>query len=580
MSFFVNGIGVSKGYGIGPAYILQRNPIEVFESVIDDSLVAEEIQIFTHALRKTINDLNTIKKNLSKGKHSELAAFLDSHLKMLDDPSIKEAPVEIIQSQNFSSLWALEIQKEKLVSVFKNMDDPYLSARQEDVIQVIQKIQQNIMQQPDEVDVIKFTNLKGAIIIADDLTPADTVDLQNQGIAGFITESGGPLSHTAILSRSLGIPAIVGLHHARAIINNGETIILDGFKGNILLNPDKYSLKHYKKRFKEYQLERKLLETIAREPSITLDNKQITLQANIETPDDLKAVKKLNTDGVGLYRTEFLYMHRDDLPDEEEHYKAYIKIIRSLKGAPLTIRTVDLGADKEFNPAAHPSPLVHNPALGLRGIRLALSNPNIFIPQLKAIIRASAKGPVKILLPMITTLGEAQQSLQIIEELKSTLKSRGYKYASHIPVGAMIEVPSSAILAEQFAQHLDFLSIGTNDLVQYTLAIDRLDDEVNYLYNPIDPAVLYLIQMVIDAGKKHKKDVSMCGEMAGETRFTRLLLGMGLRNFSVQPNSLLEIKEIIRNSRVNQLTQQVKDFFYTNHPASQEPLLEKVNQLH
>ncbi len=580
MSFFVNGIGVSKGYGIGPAYILQRNPVEVFESVIDESLVTEEIQIFTHALGKTISDLNKIKDNLSKNKHFELAAFLDSHLKMLDDPSIKEAPVEIIKSKKFSSLWALETQKEKLVQVFKNMDDPYLSARQEDVIQVIQKIQQNIMQQPEEADAIKYSNLKGAIIIADDLTPADTVDLQNQGIAGFITESGGPLSHTAILSRSLGIPAIVGLHHARAIINNGETIILDGFKGNILLNPDKHSLKHYKKRFKEYQLERKLLETIAHKPSVTLDNKQITLQANIETPDDLKAVKKLNTDGVGLYRTEFLYMHRDDLPDEEEHYKAYLKIIRSLKGAPLTIRTVDLGADKEFNPAAHSSPLVHNPALGLRGIRLALSNPNIFIPQLKAIIRASAKGPVKILLPMITTLGEAQQSLQIIEELKSTLKSRGYKYASHIPVGAMIEVPSSAILAEQFAQHLDFLSIGTNDLVQYTLAIDRLDDEVNYLYNPIDPAVLYLIQMVINAGKKYKKEVSMCGEMAGETRFTRLLLGMGLRNFSVQPNSLLEIKEIIRNSRVSQLIHQVDDFFYTDHPALQEPLLEKINQLH
>ena len=575
MSFFITGIGVSKGYAIGQVHLLQRNKLEIVEAIIPKNTVKQEILALKQAIARAAQEIKTIRKTINKDDE-EIFSFLDSHLQILKDPAISKKPISFIKEDYCSALWALEVQKKHLISVFNKMDDPYLRSKKDDIRQVIEKIQTQLVSYNKNTQ-SGISHFKGMIIVADDLTPADTIDLQNQGIVGFITESGGPLSHTAILSRSLGIPAIVGLHNAKSLIKNQETIVIDGFKGHALVNPNKASLKHYKNKDKVNKQRKKRLERLANKTSVSLDDVSILLQANIETPEDIKIVKKLNPDGIGLYRTEFLYMNREDLPTEEEHYKAYIKIIRSLKGMPLTIRTVDLGADKKFASLPQLTPIVHNHALGLRGIRLALNNPNIFLPQLRAIIRASAKGPVKILLPMITTLAEALQTLTIIDELKSTLKKNGFKFSDTIPVGAMIEVPSSAILSDQFAKNLDFLSIGTNDLVQYTLAIDRLDDEVNYLYNPLDPAVLHLIKNVILSGRKYNKDVSMCGEMAGETKFTKLLLGMGLINFSVQPNNLLEIKEIIRKTKLLSLPAKVDDFYHTSNIEEQESLLRKLN---
>ena len=414
--------------------------------------------------------------------------------------------------------------------------------------------------------------------MADDLTPADTVLMQHYGIAAFATEFGGPTSHTAILARSLGIPAVVGLHSARRFVKNDDLVIIDGSTGMLLVDPDKSTKSYYEKRQREAKRYYSSLGKLKNAPTESEDGIAITLTANIELPKDFETVRDVGAKGVGLYRTEFLYMNRETPPDEEEHFETYLNVLNALRGLPLTIRTLDLGADKQVDGAGSQTGQSGlNPALGLRAIRLCLKEPELFRPQLRAILRASAHGPVKIMIPMLTNIQEMQQVLQMVEDIKADLGNQSIAYDSDIKIGGMIEVPAAAICADIFAKNLDFLSIGTNDLIQYTMAIDRVNDEVNYLYDPLHPAVLRLIESIIKAGKKANIPVSMCGEMAGDKEHTQLLLGLGLREFSVHTASLLEIKKIINNTNIDELGSLIKKVRNTSSGAEVSLLLQRLN---
>jgi phosphotransferase system enzyme I (PtsI) len=550
LSIYISGIGVSKGIAIGEAYVLVREQLDATQITLSSSEVKSEIKRFKVALTQASRQLHDIKKKIAKDTANDIVVFIDTHLLMLEDPAFNEGTVANIKEYSCNAEWALQMQGERLVQVFDEMEDPYLRTRKDDVLHVVKRIQICLAGKEQSNDGRSY---KGKIIIADDLTPADTIMMKHQKIAGFITEFGGPLSHTAILARNLGIPAIVGLHHARQLIHRDDMLVMDGITGVVINAPDKKSLKFYRAVKRNEIAKRNLLTSLSGKPAVTLDNKTITLHSNIDRPEDIRVVKKYDDTGVGLYRTEMLFIELNQWPDQATHFKTYKRAVKALDGKPLTIRTMDLGADKEIQDTIDQGPMAHNPAMGLRAIRRCLKEPQSFMPQLLAILRASAFGPVRIMIPMLTNIEELDQVLALIEDAKQILKDKKIAFDKKIPVGAMIEVPAAALAADAFASQLDFLSIGTNDLIQYTLALDRIDDEVNYLYDPLHPAVLKLIRMIIDAGKKANIPVSMCGEMASDTQYTRLLLGMGLEYFSVQANALLEIKHIIVNSTLSNL---------------------------
>jgi phosphoenolpyruvate-protein phosphotransferase (PTS system enzyme I) len=556
LSIYISGIGVSKGIAIGEAYVFAREQVDASLQVLPASKINAEIKRFKDALKLANQQLHDIKTKIAKNTADDIVVFIDTHLLMLEDPAFDEGTIANIKKLSCNAEWALQMQGERLVQVFDEMEDAYLRTRKDDVLHVVKRIQKALSGQQETDDGESF---KGKIIVADDLTPADTIMMQHHKIAGFITEYGGPLSHTAILARNLGIPAIVGLHHARNLIRRGEKLVIDGFTGVAINSPDKKSLKYYRAVRRNETAKRNLLSDLTGKPAITLDNKQITLHGNIDRPADIRTIKKYDDTGIGLYRTEMLFIELNQWPDQQTHFRTYKRAVKALKGKPLTIRTMDLGADKEIQDTIEHGPMAHNPAMGLRAIRRCLKEPQDFMPQLLAILRASAFGPVRIMIPMLTNTNELDQVLALIEKAKQLLKKKKIAFDRNIPVGAMIEVPAAALAADAFASKLDFLSIGTNDLIQYTLAIDRIDDEVSYLFNPLHPAVLKLIQMTIDAGKRAGIPVSMCGEMASDTSYTRLLLGMGLEYFSVQANTLLEVKHIIVHSTLKNLQAEVKN---------------------
>jgi len=576
MTLIVSGIGVSRGIAIGNVHLLNRGAPEVFERKLEEHEVASEVERFQGAVDEATSQLRGIRDTIPEDAPKDVASFIDSHILMIKDSMLRKGPVEIIQEQLCNAEWALKQQLDKVVSIFEQMEDDYLRTRINDVEHVINLIQQILKDQQFTVQV-KLQPLKGSIIVADDLTPADTVVMQNQNIAGFITEQGGPLSHTAILARSLGIPAIVGIQGARSLLQQEEQIIIDGADGMVLAGIDENTVKKYRQKQREQKDARRKLNSLRNISAKTRDGQRISLQANIELAEDIHALKLSGADGVGLYRTEFLYIDRNLPADEAEQYSAYRKVVRTLKGKPLTIRTLDLGAEKEFDPN-YQGPLTRNPALGLRAIRRSLKDTELFMQQLRAILRASAIGPVRILLPMITSHLELVQSLSLLDQAKRELKSEGYDYDPDILVGAMIEVPAAALSAAIFAKQLDFFSIGTNDLIQYTLAIDRIDDQVNYLYDPLHPAVLKLINLTLQAGRSAKIPVAMCGEMAGDPRYTRLLLGMGLLEFSAHPSNLLEIKQIINRSKISELEKPTKKILNTTVPTKIGPMVDALNK--
>jgi phosphotransferase system enzyme I (PtsI) len=573
----LHGTGVSSGITIGKAYVLHRERPEVPEYVLPAPLIEDEIARFKAAIDNARSQLERIRKHIPRSAPPEIASIIDTHLLILHDKMISEAPIGTIRKRQCNAEWALNIQSDLLGKVFEQMDDPYLRNKKTDVNQVVDRVLRNLLlNQEDEHEQISDA-LEGQIVVANDLTPADTVLLKHNHIGAFITNLGGPISHTAILARSLEIPAIVAVHNATRYIRNGDDLIVDGKLGTVIVAPEKNIVAEYRQKQKDIVQLKRMLETIKASRSVTRDGSDIALYANIELPDDVKGVKKVAAEGVGLYRTEFLFMSRPEPPDEDEQYRAYVKVVKALDGKPVTIRTLDLGADKRADGGRAGETVSVNPALGLRAVRMCLQEPALFRPQLRAILRASAQGPVRMMIPMISSLDEVLRVLDLVEETKADLTRENEKFDANIEVGGMIEVPAAAVAADLFAPHLDFLSIGTNDLIQYTLAIDRVDDAVNYLYDPLHPAVLRLIAMTINAGQSAQIPVGMCGEMAGDPHYTRLLLGLGLREFSMHPSGLLEIKRIVRESELDYLRQAAVEIMQARDTATLHALVERLN---
>ena len=570
------GTGTSRGIAIGKAHLMQRGKIEISPKIVPKTEVIDEVDRFRQAVSDAKRYLKSVKEQIPNEGKTDIAAFIDTHLLMLNDSVLVEAPIDLIRQQHCAAEWALQLQRDSLVQVFEEMEDPFLRTRQDDVDHVVRLIQELLLEQVEIVP----EDLKGRVILAQDLTPADTILMRQQGIAAFVTEFGGPMSHTTILARSLGIPAVVGVRHATHCLQHGELLIVDGELGVVLVGADLEIQEHYRRRIAAERVHAYELSRLLDQPTMSQDGQTIRLMANIELPEDIETTLSMGADGVGLYRTEFLYMNRTGIPEEDEHYETYKRVVEGLDGIPITIRTIDLGAEKQLDGCAPSMANTCNPALGLRAIRLCLKEPQIFLPQLRAILRVAALGPVRLMFPMITNLQEVHKLLGMVEEVKQTLLRDGLDFAPDLLIGGMIEVPAAALAADAFAHELDFLSIGTNDLIQYTLAIDRVDDEVNYLYDPYHPAVLRLINMVINAGRKASIPVSMCGEMAGDPRLVPLLLGMGLRELSMQPRSILEIKEVIGNLDVNRLTLEVNELMTHIEVGEEIPLLIQSDHRH
>ncbi len=553
----LSGIGVARGIAIGRVQRLHVGDVAVEEYTLPKSAVAAEVKRFEGAQRRARDQLRNVRAQIPAGTPADIAAFIDTHLLMMDDRTLTEAVVTRIREQRCNAEAALCRQRDALIAVFEQMDDAYLRTRRDDVEHVAARILRLLLKKAAPARSAQAVAIEPTVIVADDLTPADVILMPQQNIVGFITEFGGPLSHSAILARSLGLPAIVGVHGARAPLRDDDWIIIDGDHGEGIARPDAATLSDYRARQARQAADRQALTRIKDKPAVSRDGVKVTLRANIELPEDARQAAEFGAEGVGLYRTEFLYMNRKTLPTEEEQYEAYARVVGSVKG-PITIRTLDLGADKQVDSGRQAGPTPNNPALGLRAIRLCLKDTELFRVQLRALLRASAHGDVKIMLPMISSAGEFLRASALIDSARAELKKERKKIGESVEVGAMIEVPAAAIAAPWLARHAKFFSIGTNDLIQYTLAIDRVDDEVNYLYDPLHPAVLQLIGMTIKAGDAAGIPVAMCGEMAGDPRYTRLLLGLGLTEFSMHPASVLEVKQIIRRSDIGKLRDRVQ----------------------
>jgi phosphotransferase system enzyme I (PtsI) len=576
MSLALPCIGVSRGIAIGKAHVLQRGSIEVLESVLPPHLIENEVNRFLQAVHNARQQLESLRERIPPGTRADIAAFIDTHRLMLDDATLVTTPVELIRELGCNAEWALKLQRDAVVEVFDRMDDPYLRTRRDEVDHVINSILRTLLETVENDAHGDADVLDQAIVLADNLTPAETVLLEHQGIAGFATAYGGPLSHTAILARSMQIPAIVGAYSLQDYVHDGETVILDGVQGVLIAGPDANTLQHYRERQQQEQQRRLDLGRLADTPAVSRDAVPITLMANIELPEDIKVVRQSSASGVGLYRTEFLFMNRIEPPGEDEQYEVYMSVIEALGGRPLTIRTLDMGADKEIDSGRKTG--CNNPALGLRAIRLCLKDLAVFRPQLRAILRASAHGPVRMMIPMLSNTHELHQVLSLVNETRNALQRESHAFAPDLPIGGMIEVPAAALTAADFARHLDFLSIGTNDLIQYALAIDRVDEEVTYLYDPLHPAVLKLIRMTIDAGRAAGIPVAMCGEMAGDPRYTRLLLGLGLREFSMHHTALQEVKNVINTSTIGKLEPLVAELLNNTEPGRIPGRVDSLNQ--
>ena len=576
LSLFGSGIG--RGIAIGPAYVLKNSEIEIPQSTLEKSDIATEVKRFKIAISATEASYKSLLKNLPDGAPKESAAFINAHMMMLQDPMMVNESIKIIKSQRVNAEYALQEQANNLIRVFEQMEDAYLRAKKADVQHVTNRILRHLLSIVSHtLDEYNDEDLSGKIIVGKDLSPAETVFIKDRKVASFVTDLGSQISHTAIIARSLKMPAVVGLHGSSRAINDNDILIVDGMRGIILINPTAGVLREYKAKQSKLRAREKDLRTLTTKLSKTQNGQRVQLMANIETAKDVKDVKRVNAAGVGLYRTEYLFMGRDDAPTEAEQFKEYKRIASSVEKI-VTIRTLDIGGDKQldFN---YPNKQSSESPLGLRAVRLCLKHVDIFKPQLRAIFRASAFGKVAIMIPMVSNFDEISQVLTIIKQTKAELKANNIAFDSRVKIGGMIEVPAAAIMADVFAQKLDFLSIGTNDLIQYTLAIDRVDDAVNYLYDPIHPAVLHLIKQVIRAGEKANIPVSLCGEMAGNVQYTRLLLGLGLKNFSMDPNYLLDVKERILAADTTKFRYLVGRIINADSPTEARDVLHKLNQL-
>ena len=572
--FSIHGIGVSNGIAIGRAHLISNALLEVVQYDIEIKNIPLEVKRFEDAIAAVRVELNKIKSQLPSDSPKELSAFIDTHLMILNDKSLSSLPKSIIENEKCNAEWAIKKQMDSLVNQFDQIEDQYLRERKQDVIQVVERVIKILLGHSNQIAAKNKEKL--TILVAHDISPADALHFKNHKYAAFVTDGGGVTSHTAILSRSLNIPSIVALQNARTLIRDNDLIIVDGSQGVVIVNPTLEIQKYYKSLQDSWSDEQEKLQRIKTKKSITKDGALIHLFANIEVPNDIISVNASGATGVGLFRTEFLFMNRQDMPDEEEQFQAYKKVAEAMGKRPVTIRTLDSGADKQT--ALNNKKISPNPALGLRAIRLCLSEPKIFMTQLRAILRASQYGNIKILFPMLSSISELRQTKLLLERAKASLRKDKIKFNEKILIGGMIEIPAAAISADIFAQELDFLSIGTNDLIQYALAIDRTDDAVSHLYNPLHPAVLKLIALTIKSAHKYKKSIAVCGEMAGEPKLTKLLIGMGVEQLSMHPSHILSVKEQVLNSSIKNIKTSVLRLLNLNEVDKIETLLKKINQ--
>ena len=573
MSFTLHGSGVGGGIAIGQVHLISSARLEVAHYAIAPEHLELEVMRFSTAVDKVRAELQGLRRSVPAGAPSELAAFLTLHLMILDDSTLSHTPRDLIRSLRCNAEWAVVQQMDYLVAQFDKIEDPYLRERKTDVMQVVERVLKAMQEQPGRADAAP-EHEERLIVVAHDLSPADMILFKQHQYAGFVTDLGGVTSHTAILARSLDIPAIVGAHTARQMVREGERVIVDGVNGVLIVDPDELVLAQYQRRQRDIELRRQRLKRIRGTPAATRDGTAVDLHANIELPQDIEQVRESGATGVGLFRSEFLFLNRDDLPCEDEQFEAYRHVAQAMHGMPVTIRTLDLGADKTVNGAARGGP---NPAMGLRAIRLCLADPQMFLTQLRAILRASHYGSIRLLIPMLAHAHEIEQALAMIAQAKQFLDEQNLPYDRGIQVGGMIEVPAAALALGVFVRKLDFLSIGTNDLIQYTLAIDRTDDSVSHLYNPLHPAVLHLLAHTIRTGNRMRVPVAVCGEMAGDVTLTRLLLGFGLRQFSMHPANVLAIKQQVLKSDLGDLTRLANSILRADDPEKARRLLEKLN---
>jgi len=580
-TFSLHGIPVSRGIAIGRAHLLRSAALDVKHYLISQEKIESEVERLSNAIAQVHAELQTIRQDLSPEAPSELGAFIDVHALILSDPIVSEQPLDIIRSRNYNAEWALLTQIDALSAQFDEIEDAYLRERKNDILQVGERILKVLLGSANTISPVSEAEAASQIIVvAHDISPADMLQFRDRSFVGFVTDLGGQNSHTAIVARSLDIPAAVGMSNASALINQNDWVIIDGDAGVVIVDPAPVVLDQYREIQNRLLRERKKLGKLKKTPAITKDGTEIHMLANIELPEDCVSALEAGAVGVGLFRSEFLFMGRtgfvNKLPSEDEQFESYRKAVVAMKGKPVTIRTLDVGADKPLDKAEETA---LNPALGLRAIRYCLAEPQMFLTQLRAILRASAYGPINLLIPMLSHAFEIDQSLMLIEQAKEQLRVAKKKFDEKILVGAMIEIPAAALTLPLFIKRLDFLSIGTNDLIQYTLAIDRVDHEVAHLYDPLHPAILHLLATTISAGAKADVPVAVCGEVAGDIKLTRLLLGLGLREFSMHPAQLLSVKQEILNSDICEIEPQVKKILRLYEPQAISEAVEKLQAL-
>jgi len=553
--------------------------LEVAQFQLRERDVAGELSRFDKAVATASAELDSLRSEASvPGAPAELSAFVDLHAMILADPALTDGVRELIRERRCNTEWAMVQQMQQVVDQFDEFEDAYLRERKQDIVQVVERVMRVLQGKPRKLARRKVAaGDDELIVVANDLSPADTIQFKSLKIGGFITDLGGATSHTAIVARSLAIPAVVGMQHARALIQDDDLLIVDGTRGVLIVDPASGVLDEYRLRRTELQLDRSKLKRLVTGRSRTLDGEDVELHANIELPQDAEQAKEVGADGVGLFRTEFLFMNRDELPDEDEQFEAYRSVVKTLGDKLVTIRTLDIGAEKEAralrNRAGNRS--APNPALGLRAIRFCLVEPQLFLVQLRAILRASHYGRIRLLIPMLAHAQEIEQTLALIELAKMQLRESRQKFSA-VEVGGMIEIPAAALALGPFLRRLDFLSIGTNDLIQYTLGIDRTDGSVAHLYDPLHPAVLKLISQTIQSAQRVGMPVAVCGEMAGDPKLTRLLLGMGLRQFSMHPSQLLEVKHQVMMADATQLAVRVARIMKLDEPDKIGEQVEKL----
>ncbi len=574
MTFALHGIPVSKGIAIGKAVLISRSALEVSHYLVEAGKEEAEAQKLLDAFAQVRQELTLLRKGLPKDAPQEMAAFLDVHGMILADPALAEKPLKLIRAQRLNAAWALTIELNDLLEQFAEIEDVYLKERANDIRQVAERVIKALNeQQKDSLEIQELQSfgdgIDSAIIVAHDIAPHDMLRFKERTFIGFVTDLGGKTSHTAIVARSMEIPALVGVRHASEIIRHGDWLILDGENGVVIVAPDEQLLSEYRLlQLKAGDATRKLQE-LKHSRTASLDHVAIELLANIELPEDATQAVDLGALGVGLFRSEFLFMDRNKaLPDEEHQYQEYRRVVDLMHGLPVNIRTIDVGADKALGAGSDLAQTGISP-LGLRAIRWSLTEPEIFLTQLRAILRASAHGQARIMIPMLAHVKEINETLRLIEKAKQQLHERGQPFNPNIQVGAMIEIPAAALVLPLFINRFDFLSIGTNDLIQYTLAIDRADHSVAHLYDPLHPAILNLLFNIISQAKRANVPVAVCGEMAGDPSLTRLLLAMGLTDFSMHFSQLLLVKREILNADVGLLKSRVSKLLEAIEPEDQ-----------